>query len=105
MANVRAVTESVELSDGARKHSQYLVKRAFQGDSGWLQGADMHSEDPRDPWYTPAGLTAGQNGDVDPPCQGCLLISDVQHLDIFLDAPFHRFRALDPDAREVGYGS
>jgi hypothetical protein len=33
------------------------------------------------------------------------LISDVQHLDIFLDAPFHRFRALDPDAREVGYGS
>jgi hypothetical protein len=28
------------------------------------------------------------------------LISDVQHLDIFLDAPFHRFRALDPDARE-----
>ncbi len=100
MANMPAVSENLELSEGARRHSRYLVKHALQGDSGWLQGADMHSEDSRDPWYTPAGLAAGKNGDVDPPCQGCLLISDVQHLDIFLDAPFHRFRALDPDARE-----
>src|SRR6266851_1128192 len=98
MANMPAVSENLELSEGARRHSRYLVKHALQGDSGWLQGADMHSEDSRDPWYTPAGLAAGKNGDVDPPCQGCLLISDVQHLDIFLDAPFHRFRALDPDA-------
>jgi uncharacterized protein YkwD len=105
ITNLRTVVENGGLSDGARKHSRYLVKRAIQDDTGWLVGADMHSEDPRNPWYTAAGLAAGKNGDVDPPCRGCQLISDDQHVDIFVNAPFHRFRALDPDADQVGYGS
>jgi hypothetical protein len=50
-------------------------------------------------------LAAAQNGDVDPPCQGCPLLSGSQQIDDFLAVPFHRLLILDPQIREIGYGS
>ncbi len=105
LAGLAAVSGAAKLSTAAEEHSRYLVKHALQGELDALAGGRAHTEEPSDPWYTPAGLAAAQNGDVDPPCRGCPLLSASQQIDDFLATPFHRLLILDPQIRDIGYGS
>lgn len=105
LAGLTAVSGASKLSTAAQEHSRYLVKHALEGKLDELAAGGAHTEEPSDPWYTPAGLAAAQNGDVDPPCRGCPLLSAAQQIDDFLAIPFHRLAILDPQITEVGYGS
>jgi uncharacterized protein YkwD len=105
LAGLNAVSEAARLNTAAEEHSRYLVKHALEGKIDALADGGAHTEEPSDPWYTPAGLAAAQNGDVDPPCRDCLLLSASQQIDDFLAGPFHRLMILDPQIREIGYGS
>lgn len=105
LAGVRPISSSSALDDAAEKHSRYLVKHALEGKLSELVAGGAHTEDPSDPWYTPAGLAAAEHSDVDPPCKGCPLLSPSQQVDDFLVVPFHRMSILDPQLRRIGYGS
>jgi uncharacterized protein YkwD len=105
LAGLAAVSGASKLSTAAEEHSRYLVKHALEGELDELAAGGAHTEELSDPWYTPAGLAAAQNGDVDPPCRGCPLFSAAQQIDDFLAIPFHRLAILDPQITEVGYGS
>jgi uncharacterized protein YkwD len=105
IAGLAAVSGVAKLSAAAEEHSRYLVKHALEGKVDALAAGGAHTEEPSDPWYTPTGLAAAQNGDVAPPCEGCLLLSASQHIDDFLAIPFHRMPILDPQITEIGYGS
>jgi hypothetical protein len=94
-----------ELKAAALEHSRYLVKHMVEGKEEELEGGGAHTEDPSDPWYTPEGLAAGQNSDVDPPCRHCLILSASQEVDGLVAVPFHRLRILDPAVTKIGYAS
>lgn len=73
LAGLPAVASAPELNAAAKEHARYLVKHVLEGKADELYGGGGHTEDPSDQWYTPEGLAAGQNSDVDPPCRGCML--------------------------------
>jgi len=105
LAGLAAVSNASKLSAAAEEHSRYLVKHALEGKVNELAAGGGHTENPADPWYTPSGLAAAQNGDVDPPRQGCPLLSASEHIDELMVTPFHRLPILDPQIHEIGYGS
>ncbi len=105
LADLSSVSGAPELSAAAEKHARYLVKHALKGELEQLAAGGAHTEDPEDPWYTPSGLAAAQNGDVTPPCKGCPLLSAAQRIDDFVAVPFHRLPILDPEVRKIGFGS
>lgn len=105
LTGLAAVSAGLKLSSAAEDHSRYLVKHALEGRIDATAAGGAHTEEPTDPWYTPAGLAAAQNGDVDPPCRGCSLSSASQQIDGFVAVPFHRLAILDPLIRKMGYGS
>ncbi len=99
MAHLPAVTEDPSLSDGDFKHSRYLVKRMIRTGAASV-GAEAHSEDPSDPWYTPEGLRAAQSSDV----QQAGEFSGVDGVDAWINIPLHRLSILNPYLLSVGYG-
>ncbi len=99
MARLPAVTEDPSLSDGDFKHSRYLVKRMIRTGAPAV-GAEAHSEDPSDPWYTPEGLQAAQRSDV----QGAGEFSGVDAVDAWVNVPLHRLSILYPYLLSAGYG-
>jgi len=92
-ASLPPVTENSDWSDGARKHSAYMVKK------GDLQ----HSENFYSVWYTSKGQAAAR--------QSNLFLSfnrddtDVRILDTWMQSPFHAVGILDPRLVQVGFGS
>jgi uncharacterized protein YkwD len=105
LAGLATVTSDPALNAAAKAHAQYLVKHVLEGKENELVGGGAHTEDPADQWYTAAGLAAGQNGDVSPPCHDCSFLSASQEVDDFMVGPFHRVRILDPAVTNSGYGS
>lgn len=99
MSHLPAVTEDPSLSDGDFKHSRYLVKRTIRTGIPPV-GAQVHSEDPSDPWYTPEGLRAAQRSDV----KGGGEFSGVDGVDAWINVPLHRLSILYPHLLTVGYG-
>jgi uncharacterized protein YkwD len=87
------LAEVSEWSEGAWLHSRYMVKNGYVG----------HSEDPNNPWYTPAGLVAGQKGNVF--VTSWLAATDETALDFWLAAPFHAIAMLDPQLHSTGFGA
>jgi len=101
------LTEDPALSDGALKHSNYLV---MNYPTPRKMGAEMHSEDPSKPGYTTEGLAAAKGKrrpivvftvtpDVTLPKMEQLLF-----LNGWLEAPFHRPSMLRPDIHKAGFG-
>lgn len=62
-----------------------------------------HSEDPGNPWYTPEGLAAAQNGNTF--VSSNATASDTYAIDFWMRGPFHAVALIDPALQQVGYGS
>jgi uncharacterized protein YkwD len=93
LANLPNVTENPTWSDGDWKHSRYMVKNDYIG----------HTEDPGNPWYTPEGLAAAQNGNTF--VSSSATSPDTYAIDFWMSGPFHAVGILDPALQQAGYGS
>ncbi|HZY45617.1 MAG TPA: CAP domain-containing protein [Anaerolineae bacterium] len=93
LANLPSVTENPIWSDGDWKHGRYMVKNDFIG----------HDEDPANPWYTPEGRTAAQNGNT--MVSSSATVTDSYAIDFWMRAPFHAVGILDPALGQIGFGS
>ena len=102
LAGVAPVGENDALSDGDRKHARYIVENyGALLKTGTNLGAAMHTEESGQPWYTPEGFAAAQNSDV---YEGCSKFDAASAIDGWIEAPFHRFSALNPNITGVGFG-
>ena len=88
------VEEKRAFSDGDFQHARYLVKNHM---SGLGSGADMHSENPGNVWYSEEGLEAAKASDVIPPSPSSF--DDDQAIDLWMSGPFHALPILDPELR------
>ena len=93
MAGLPAVTENTSWSYGNWLHGRYMVKN----------DVIQHSEDPSNPWYTPAGSAAAQASNLT--CSYGVDASDEYAVNSWMQAPFHAIGMLDPALLRVGYGS
>lgn len=91
--NLPQLTENATWSNGDWLHSRYMVKTDYVG----------HSEDPGNPWYTPEGLAAAQNGNVF--VTSWLDAPDESSIDFWMAAPFHNVSMMDPRLATTGFGS
>jgi hypothetical protein len=92
-AGLPPVTNNAAWSDGARKHSIYIVKN----------NALQHGEDPDNAWYTPEGHLAAQQSDIY--SSDDMNHADWRAIDTWMQSPFHAVGILDPRLVQVGYGS
>lgn len=105
MVSLPPVNDDSALSAGERAHTRYLVENyAPLIRKGVDIGAAMHSEDPGKPGYTPIGLRAGRQSDIDewpgptePP-------SVDWAIDDWMTGAFHRLNILNPVLHHVAYG-
>jgi uncharacterized protein YkwD len=93
LAGLPPVNENTQWSTGAYNHARYMVKNDFIG----------HSEDPSNPWYTPEGHTAAQNGNV--MISSSTSTTDQQAIDLWMEGVFHSIAVIDPRLQSIGYGS
>jgi Cysteine-rich secretory protein family len=105
MVKLAPVADDPALSEGERNHTRYLVGNyASFIHRGINIGAEMHSEDPAKPGYTPVGFHAAQSSDIDewpgprPP------LSPNWAVDDWMTGAFHRLNVLNPSLRDVAYG-
>jgi hypothetical protein len=88
-----AVTENVMWSDGAVKHSKYMVETPDYG----------HDEDSGGEWATMEGHDAGANGNV--AASSDATKSDRKFVEQWITAPFHAAGLLDPKLASSGFGA
>jgi hypothetical protein len=93
LACLPPLTENAGWSDGALKHSRYMVKNDFIG----------HTEDSNNPWYTPEGSQAAANGNV--MVSSSTATTDEQAIDLWMRGPFHAVGIIDPQLVATGFGS
>jgi hypothetical protein len=91
LGGMSPVTEVDSWSDGAFKHSRYMVENNTIG----------HTEDPSLPFYSAEGLTAAQNGNVS---FGASAMTAREHIQTLLLAPFHGLMMVDPRLSQSGFG-
>jgi hypothetical protein len=91
-AHIERLGENEVWSNGGWLHSRYMVKNDYVG----------HSEDPGNPWYTPEGLAAAQNGNIFVTSR--IDTTDELPIDFWMIAPFHAISILDPQLSSTGYG-
>lgn len=91
MAGLGPVSEDPTLSDGAYKHSCYM-----------LQNDIAHDEIPGRPGYTPEGDAAGNNGNV--AVSSVFGASARGHIELWMTGPFHAIGILRPNLQTVGFG-
>lgn len=91
-AGLLPVVEEVAWSVGGRLHSRYMVKNNYVG----------HHEDVGNPWYTPAGHAAGQNGNAY--ANYAHDTTDPPGIEAWLTTPFHLLSVLDPRLARTGFG-
>lgn len=87
------LSEESSWSAGAELHSRYMVKNDDIG----------HSEDPSNPWYTPEGHAAAQNGNV--AVSSSSSAPDTFAIDLWMTGPFHAIGVVDPRLQLTGFGS
>lgn len=93
MANLPAVGENTDWSNGDWLHARYTVK----------EDTLAHSEDPSSPWYTAEGNTAAGNSNV--MASSSSTASDAYAIDLWMTGPFHAVGMLDPALATIGFGS
>ena len=91
MAGLPAVAEDAVLSDGATKHSCYML---YNGIS--------HDELPGKQGYTVEGDAAGNNGNV--AVSSGFGASARGHIELWMTGPFHAVGVLRPNLKTVGFG-
>jgi len=106
-ANLAPVRSDPKLSDGDHRHAIYILKNFATEFRNAELGAEVHTEDPARPWYTPEGAEAARTSDVAE--QGAApgkKVPDPQGwaIDGWMIAPFHRLFILSPLLHDVGFG-
>jgi len=117
MAKLPPIVEDPALSKGDRAHTIYIVKNYHDAIGQRGLGAEMHTEDPGNPDFTPEGLTAARSSDMDvwsmrgvssdagatsgPDGWG----SPVWSIDGWMSIPFHRMPILNPGLTSAGFGA
>lgn len=105
MCGLAPVQEDPKLTDADRKHAIYLVKNyGGAARAGRLLGADMHSEDPSRPYYTPAGRAAAAVSDINQVSGMAKEPPPMWAIGNWMEGPFHRLWILNPALRRAGYG-
>jgi hypothetical protein len=101
------VQSDPQLSDGDRQHAVYMIKNFATEIATGSLGAEVHTEDPAMPWYTPEGAEAARTSDITErgASPGRTLPSPEQWaIEGWMTAPFHRLLILNPRLHEVGFG-
>lgn len=93
LANLPAVSENATSSDGAFKHSRYMVKN----------DVIAHSEDSGKPFYTTEGNIAAGKSNV--MVSSTTNTTDMDALDMWMTGPFHGVGLLDTRLVQSGYGA
>jgi uncharacterized protein YkwD len=105
LAGLAPVTDASVLSNGDRLHARYLVKNyAPDIKAGTSLGVTMHSEDPKNRWYTPEGFRAARSSDIDDWWDSSGHRASSWAIDSWMAGPFHRLWILNPGLRAAGYG-
>ena len=91
MAGLGPVVADATLSDGAYKHSCYM-----------LQNDIAHDEVPGKPGYTVEGDNAGNSGNV--AVSSVYDTSARSHIELWMTGPFHAIGILRPELQRVGFG-
>jgi hypothetical protein len=100
------VSEDPALSDADLAHAKYLV---MNYPARAEIGAEMHSEDPSKPGYTPQGMAAAGQSNIapywyHPSSMPPPSTSPLVFLNEWLAGPFHRASILYPGLHRVGFG-
>ncbi|HXN13349.1 MAG TPA: FHA domain-containing protein, partial [Candidatus Acidoferrales bacterium] len=110
MVKLPVIVEDPELSTGDRAHTMYIVRNYHEAITHSGLGAEMHTEDPGKPNFTPEGLDAAKSSDMDvwsmrgvsndPGGWG----SPTWSIDGWMSLPFHRMPILNPRLTSAGFG-
>jgi uncharacterized protein YkwD len=125
MAKLAPIVEDPALSNGDRAHATYLVKNYPEEIERKGLGAEMHTEDPGKPGFSPEGLEAAKSSDMDvwfDPGRPANAIdapgvadpdewsaerapgSPAWSIDGWMSIPFHRLPMLNPRLTSAGFG-
>ncbi len=125
MVKLPPVIEDPALSKGDRAHTMYVVKNYHDEIAHRGLGAEMHTEDPGNPNFTPEGLEAAKASDMDVwfmPQRPADAIdrpglpdpdewseqrapgSPAWSIDGWMAIPFHRMPILNPALTSAGFG-
>lgn len=106
LARLAPVAPDPVLEVGDLAHARYLVKTDTDNIRAGAIGAEAHTEDPSNPWYSRAGLIAAQGSDVEAGANpyGKPWITPQAAINGWISTPFHRLAILDPLLRAAGYG-
>jgi len=91
IAGLPPVVADTDMSDGALKHSCYMLDNGI-----------THDEIEGDVGYTPEGDLAAQNGNV--AVHSSADTSARSHIDLWMSAPFHAIGLLRPNLATSGFG-
>ena len=101
------VQSDPKLSAGDRRHAVYMIKNFATEIATNGLGAEVHTEDPAKPWYTPEGAEAARTSDITERGTsggGRLPSPEEWAIEGWMTAPFHRLLILNPRLHEVGFG-
>ncbi|MGH7813591.1 MAG: FHA domain-containing protein [Candidatus Binataceae bacterium] len=112
MAKLTPVADDPALSQSDHRHAEYMVKNHRAAIVTGALGAEMHTEEPGNPGYTPEGLAAAEDSDMNtwfssgtpPPEAGESWGTSAWSIDGWMAVPFHRIPMLAPDLAYAGYG-
>jgi hypothetical protein len=115
MVKLAPIVEDPELSKGDREHTIYIVKNYHDRIENGGLGAEMHTEDPGSPGFTPEGLDAAKTSDMDVwSMRGAAGYADgaepspwgspAWSIDGWMAIPFHRMPILNPQLASAGFG-
>jgi len=112
MVKLPPIVEDPALSDGDLAHARYIVTNYHDRIQHEGLGAEMHTEDPGSPGFTPAGLEAAKSSDMDVwSMRGASSGADPQgwgsptwSIDGWMSLPFHRMPILNPQLTSAGFG-
>jgi uncharacterized protein YkwD len=109
MVKLPPVVEDADASKGDREHATYIVRNYRDAIFHNGLGAQMHTEDPGTPGFTPEGLEAAKSSDMDvwsnrgEPA-GAVWGSQDWSIDGWMALPFHRMPIINPALTSAGFG-
>jgi len=109
MVKLPSIFEDPAASQGDRAHATYIVKNYHDRIEHNGLGAEMHTEDPGSPGFTPEGLEAAKSSDMDVWSMRGVSAGDVWgsplwSIDGWMALPFHRMPILNPRLTSAGFG-
>jgi hypothetical protein len=93
-AGLDTVAVSAKLSDGCKKHANYL---AVNRDNALTSGLNAHKEYPQLVGYTKAGAAAGKNAVIH-------FVKPIEAFGGWMKTFYHRIPLLQPNLKEIGIG-